>query len=234
LLQRNAALGMAAFNYDWDLRAAEHEYQIALELNPGDASVHEWLGLVYMVQGNTKEAIEEGQRSLDLDPVSPPCHAFLAQAYYDAGDYDKAIDQARDILDIQPQFLQARYWLGSAYLRKRMYPEAIEQFRLARDVSGRNSAMMMGYGNAQALAGNLEEAHATLRELEAKRKERYVPAVYFAGIYLGLGDNSQAMKYLNQAYEERSDRMIYLGVEPMVNPLRSTPEFRTLIHNIGL
>jgi TolB-like protein/Tfp pilus assembly protein PilF len=234
LAQAHAALGTAAFNYDWDLRAAKHEYQLALELNPGDATVHEWLGLVYMVQGETKQALEEGQRSLDLDPVSPACHAFLSQAYYFAGDYDHAVEQARSILEVQPNFLQARYWLGSAYLRKRKYPEALEQFRQARDASARNPVTLMGYGYAQALAGNPDEARTTLRELEARSKNQYVPAVYFAGIYLGLSDNAQAMNYLNQAYQERSDRMIYLGVEPMVDPLRSNPDFRRLLHQIAL
>jgi serine/threonine protein kinase/Tfp pilus assembly protein PilF len=234
LAQAHAALGTAALSFDWDLRAAEREYRLALELNPNEAEVHEWLGTVFMAEGKTKEALEEGQRSLDLDPVSPACHAFMAQAYYYAGDYDKAIEQARHILEIQPQFLNARYWLGSAYSQKQMYAEAIEQFQLAREASGDNPAMVMGYGYAQALAGNPTEAHAALRALEARRRQQRVPAIYFAGIYLGLRDPLNAMKYLNEAYEERSDRLIYLGVEPMVNSLRSDPEFQTLLRKIGM
>ena len=234
LAQAHAALGMAAFDYDWDLRAAEHEYQLALELEPNDPLIHEWLGHVYMVQGKKREALEEGQRSLDLDPVSPPCHAFLARTHYYYGEYDRAINYARHILDIEPQFLDARYWLGNAYLRKKMYAEAIEQFHQGRELSGHNSVMVMGYGYAQARAGNLEEARGALRELEAKRAKQYVPSMYFAGIYLGLGDNGQALKYLNQAYEERSDELIFLGVDPMLDPLRSDAGFKDLLRRIGV
>lgn len=42
------------------------------------------------------------------------------------------------------------------------------------------------------------------------------------------------MKYLNDAYQERDDRLIYLAVEPMVSPLRSDPDFRDLVRRIGL
>jgi TolB-like protein/Tfp pilus assembly protein PilF len=233
LASAHAALGLAAKD-DWDLRSAEREYRLALELDPNDSSVHEWLGDLLLVEGKTKEALEEGQRSLELDPVSPASHAFMAQAYYYAGDYDKSIEQARHIVEIQPRFIQARYWLGSAYREKKMYKEAIEQFRLAREASGDNSAMVMAYGYTQALAGDPAEAHASLSQLEAKSKQQYVPALYYAGIYLGLGDKPNSMKYLNQAYEEHSDRLVYFGIEPMVNSMRSDPEFQSLLRKIGL
>jgi adenylate cyclase len=192
LAQAHAALGITA-SHDWDLRSAEREYRLALGLDPNDSSIHEWLGDLLMAEGKTKEALEEGQRSLELDPVSPASHAFMAQAYYYAGDYDKSIEQARHIVEIQPRFIQARYWLGSAYREKKMYKEAIEQFRLAREASGDNSAMVMAYGYTQALAGNPAEAHASLSQLEARSKHQYVPAIYFAGIYLGLEDKPNSM-----------------------------------------
>jgi TolB-like protein/Tfp pilus assembly protein PilF len=234
LADAHAGLGLAAFSFDWDLPAAEREYRLALELNPNDPTVHEWLGLLFMAQGKTKEALEEGERSLDLDPVSPACHAFMAQAYYYAGDYDKAIEQAHHIVEIQPRFIQARYWLGSAYREKKMYKEAIEQFRLAREASGDNAAMVTAYAYAQAIAGDRTAARTALRALEARRQQQYVPALYLAAINLGLGDNAKAMKYLNDAYEERSDRMVYLRVEPMVNSLRSDPRFKDLLRRVGL
>ena len=229
----HASLGIAAFAFGWDLKTAEHEYRIALELDPNHASAHEWLGMVYMAQGKTREALEEGQRSLDLDPVSPACHAFIAQTYYFAGDYDKAADEARRILEVRPQFLQARYWLGSAYAQKKMYPEAIEQFRLGRQLSRDAPVMVVGYGYAQGMSGDRAAALATLRELEDQSRRRYISPIYFVGIYLGLGDKKNALKFLNQAFEERNDRMIYLNVEPMVNPLRSEPEFQNLLRRLN-
>ena len=233
LAEAHAALGMAAMVHDWDLQKAERELRLALELNPSDSSTHEWLGMLFMAQGKTREALEEGQRFLDLDPVSPACHAFIAQTYHYAGEYEKAIEQARHILDVHPMLLQARYWLGSAYVQKKMLAEAIEQFRLGREYSGDNPVMVMAYGYAQAMAGNASEANAALHQLAVRQQQRYVPALYFAGIYVGLGDNGAAMKYLNEAYEERNDRMIYLRLEPMLNSLRSDPGFLALLDKVA-
>jgi tetratricopeptide (TPR) repeat protein len=229
----HTALGMAAFAFDWDLAAAERELRLAITTNPNDPAFHEWLGMLFMAQGRTKDALAEGELSLELDPVSPACHAFIAQAYYYSGDYDRAMEQAGHILKIRPQFLQGHYWLASAYVQNKMYPEAIRQFLIARKDSGDHPVALMGYGYAQARAGNFEEAQAALNELETKRKERRVPPIYFAGIYLGMNDADLAMKFLNEAYDERSDRVIYLGVEPLANFLRRDPRFQELLGHIG-
>lgn len=233
LAEAHAALGNASVDYDYDLGTAEREYRLALELNPNDPSVHEWLGIVFLIQGKTKEALEEARLCLDFDPVSPAGHTLIAEIFYYMREYDKTIEEARRILEVHPYYLQARYFLGSAYLQKKMYAEAIEQFRVARQASGDNSAMVMAYGHAQALAGSHGEALAALQVLETRRQKQYVPAVYLAGLYVGLNDLPNALKYMNLAYEERDDRVVYWRIDPMVDPLRSDPEFQSLLHKIA-
>ena len=49
-----------------------------------------------------------------------------------------------------------------------------------------------------------------------------------------MGDSSKALDLLDRAYEERIDRLVFLGVDPMADPLRSNPRFRDLLHRIGL
>lgn len=65
-------------------------------------------------------------------------------------------------------------------------------------------------------------------------KSRYVSSLYNATIHLGLGENSMALDGADQAYKERNDRLLYLGVDPIADPLRSDPRFRTLLRRIGL
>jgi len=73
-----------------------------------------------------------------------------------------------------------------------------------------------------------------LHELENGRKNHYVPAMYFAGIYIGTGNSSQAMNQLNQAFKERSEELIFLGIDPILDPLRSDQGFKDLLRHIGL
>jgi hypothetical protein len=49
-----------------------------------------------------------------------------------------------------------------------------------------------------------------------------------------LGDTNQALTWLERAYQERSDYLVYLKVEPMADSLRSDPRFQDLLHRIGL
>jgi hypothetical protein len=70
--------------------------------------------------------------------------------------------------------------------------------------------------------------------LQALSKQRYVPVAYYAGIYLGLGDKEQTFMWLDRAVKERDDRVIYLAVEPMADPIRSDPRFQTLLARIHL
>jgi hypothetical protein len=39
---------------------------------------------------------------------------------------------------------------------------------------------------------------------------------------------------LNKAYDERNDRLIYLAVDPIVDPLRGDPRFGELMKRLGL
>jgi hypothetical protein len=51
-------------------------------------------------------------------------------------------------------------------------------------------------------------------------------------IYVGLGDNDQAMSWLEKAYETRFNPSILL--RPAWDPLRSDARFKDLRHRIGL
>ena len=51
-------------------------------------------------------------------------------------------------------------------------------------------------------------------------------------IYVGLGNNDQAMAWLERAYEERFNPSIL--ARPSFDPLRSDQRFQDLMHRIGL
>jgi hypothetical protein len=47
-------------------------------------------------------------------------------------------------------------------------------------------------------------------------------------VYLGLGKNETAMTWLEKAYADRSNGLVFLKVEPELDPLRSNPRFVAL------
>lgn len=230
----HAVLGNIACGFDWDMRAAEQEFRRAIQVEPNNATVHEWFGHYLIVAGRSQDASAEINHALELDPISPLFKTVRAEASYYARQYDQAIQQARSVLEETPDFWLARFWLGSAYREKGKYAEAVEQFRRARRDSSDNPGMIMAYGHAQGLAGNKAEARRALEELTKLEQHRYIPALYFAGIYLSLGEHDTAMAALEKAYEQKTDRLIYLGVDPIADPLRNDPRFSNLLRRIGL
>jgi tetratricopeptide (TPR) repeat protein len=185
-----------------------------------------------MVEGRYDEALAESRHVLELDPDTLLFKAVRAEILYYARRYDEAIAEASSVLKLHPDFVLASYWLGCAYREKKMYPQAIEAFARARKLTGDYPFMVMAYGHAQALAGNAVEARKALNTLTQMQHNRIVPDLYLAAIHVGLGEKDQAFNLLQSAYEKRVDRLVYLKVEPMADPLRSDPRFAQLLAKI--
>ena len=73
-----------------------------------------------------------------------------------------------------------------------------------------------------------------LEQLRAASKQRYVHALSFAIVYVGLGEKEQAFLWLEKAYVERTNSLAYLKVDATWDPLRSDPRFADLVRRIGL
>jgi TolB-like protein/Tfp pilus assembly protein PilF len=238
LAEAHAVLGNVALSYDWDLGTAEKELRRAIELDPNDPITREWHCHLLIAEGLNSEALAEVHHALDIDPVNPLFHAVLAETYYFGRSYDAAIEEAQQVVKLHPGFLPAQFWLGSAYREKKMYPQAVETFQNARGYArqqfgGDNPALIMEYGHTQALAGNAEEARAALQKLQELAATRFVPSLYPAAIHVGLGETNESFRDLDRAYQERVDRLVYLNVDPMADPLRSDPRFAQLMAKVG-
>ena len=73
-----------------------------------------------------------------------------------------------------------------------------------------------------------------LDDLTELAKKKYVAPYFFAGIYIGLGENDRAMDYLEKSYEEHSHWLIYLHIDPSMDGLRDDPRFYDLLRRVGL
>jgi TolB-like protein/tetratricopeptide (TPR) repeat protein len=234
LAEAHAVLGNVAMSYDWDFSTAEKELKTALDLNPNYSTAHEWYAHLLMVEGRYDEALAESHHLLELDPDTVLFKSVRAETLYYARRYDEAISESLRSVKTHPDFVLASYWLGCAYREKKMYPEAIDAFSRARKMTNDYPFMVMAYGHAQALAGNAAEARKALNILTQMQKTRLVPELYLAAIHVGLGEKDEAFNFLEIAYQKREDRLIYLRVEPMADPIRSDPRFAQFLAKIGV
>jgi TolB-like protein/tetratricopeptide (TPR) repeat protein len=234
LAEAHSVLANVSFSYDWNFDAAEREFQQAFALGPNDPTAHLWYSHYSLLRNRMQQAHEENSRTLELDPVSPLFNTVRAEIYYYARQYDEAVAQGRQIIEQYPSYWLAYIWLGSAYREKKMYKEALQQFSEGRKFSGDHPAMIALYGHALAISGETAGTRKALADLQQLAQSRYVSSLYFAAIYIGLGEKTKALDWLDRAYNERNDRLVYLNVEPMADPLRSEPRFQALLKRLHL
>jgi tetratricopeptide (TPR) repeat protein len=184
--------------------------------------------------GCLDEALSEGMKARDLDPLSIIINRDLGLLFSYAGQPDKAIEQFAKTLEIDPDFALTHQGLGRAYLQKGMNHEAVEQMEKAMRLAPDSPAMMGALAHVYGVTGQLEKAgnlHARLLELA---KTRYVPGTTIAVAYLGLGDHSRSLDWLEKAAEERDDGLLLLRVHPIYNPLRSEKRFESILRRMNL
>jgi tetratricopeptide (TPR) repeat protein len=115
-----------------------------------------------------------------------------------------------------------------------MHQEAIAEFQKAISLSGDSLQIRAELGHAYAVAGKEQEALKIMDELKGLSKESYISAYDVAAIYVGLDQKDRAFDWLQKAYEERSEWMRYVKVDPRFDPLRSDPRFPDLVRRVGL
>jgi TolB-like protein/Flp pilus assembly protein TadD len=230
LPEGHAELANTAMTLDWDWASAETEFRRALELNPNSASIHEKYAFYLVRTGRLPEALAEVQRGVDLDPVS--WHSFHAEGfiYYFSHQYDQALSLIRRVraLDINPP--DWSFLLGDVYAEKGRYSEAIAEFLK----SGNGPDSLGHLGNAYARAGQAAAALKTIAQLQQHVQANGVGRYEIALVYAGLGRKQEAFKWLDEAYDVHDPGLLYLKIDPCLDPLRSDPHFDTLMRRVGL
>jgi eukaryotic-like serine/threonine-protein kinase len=234
LAEAHSSLAFIKLNYDWEWQESERAFKKAIELNPGWANGHHWYAHNLISAGRVAEAEAEGRRALQLDPLSPIMNAHLGWHYYFAREYDKSLEQLRKTLELVPDYGLALWYRGWNYEQKRMYADALKDMRHAKEVLKGNISVDADIGHVYAVSGDKEAAGRVIDELKTAAGSRYVNPFEIALIYVGLGDKDRAFEWLDTAYRERSDMLVYLKVDPRLDPIRGDSRFDTLVGNVGI
>jgi eukaryotic-like serine/threonine-protein kinase len=219
---------------EWDWGGAAKEFKRSIELNPGYATARHWYAFYLTALGRLEEAIREGQRAQELDPLSVIINRDLGLIYYYARKPDRAIEQYCKSLELDPNFALTHQALGRAYLLKGMREDALAALRLAAALSSDSVAMCAALAHALAETGSVVEARKILADLIERSRRSYVSPTNIAVVYAGLGENDQAMEWLEKALAEHNAGLMMLKVHPVFDPLRSDPRYQDLLRRIGL
>lgn len=234
LAEAHVSLGYSRMVYEWNYPEARKEFETALQLRPSYATGHQFYGYYLTAMGHPDDAITERKKALELDPISPLLHSALGEAYYHARRFDVTIAQNRQALELDPSYAIALVNIGRAYEQMGMHQQARDAFQKILSFVPEDPAILALLGHEYAVSGDKASANKTLQKLTELSHKKYVPAVYFAVMYIGLNNKNNAFQWLDKAYEERCEYLVYLGSEPLADPLRDDPRFAKLLARLGL
>ncbi|HUP59863.1 MAG TPA: protein kinase [Thermoanaerobaculia bacterium] len=222
-----ASLGAVRWWFEWDWNAAEEAYRRAISLNPNYATAHDGYAMLLSARGRSEEAVAQNRKAADLDPLSLIIAVHAGWPLYFKRDFDGAIRCFRKALELDERFIPAHGWLGMALGQQQRYGDAIDAFARALEVD-RIPILLAMLAHTHAIAGNREQALFLLDALRGEAKSRYISPYDIAVIHAGLGDAPRALEHLRAALEDRSAWMVFLNVDPRLDPLRGEAEFAEL------
>ena len=230
LSEAHAELANTAMTRDWDWQTAAAEFRRALELNPNSATNHEKYAFYLVRTGHPKEAMAEIERSVDLDPISGSTLHAEGFIYYFARQYDRALAVTRTARRLGINLADWSFLEGDIYAEMGRYPESIAAF-----IRSGNDPYSLGHlGNVYARAGQKHAALQAIARLEEDVQKNGVGRYEIALVYAGLGDKKSAFQWLEDAYRAHDVGLVYLAVDPCLDPLRSDPRFDSLLMRVRL
>jgi tetratricopeptide (TPR) repeat protein len=135
LAQPHAVLGNNKYFHEWAFAEGEAEFKKAFELDPSDATAHQWYAQdISFIGGREEEALAEINRAHQLDPLSPIISLIVCEVYIHSRQYDRAIEICKKVADDNPTFAEVHNGLAQAYWGKR-FSSRVSAFQLVNGVA---------------------------------------------------------------------------------------------------
>jgi eukaryotic-like serine/threonine-protein kinase len=233
LAEAHGALAHAEM-HEWKLAEAGKEFARALALNPNITSVYFAYSEYLSALGKQDQASAEIRKGLKIDPLSPELLFMLEFPPCLAHDFEGALAADRAAIKAHPDFWPPHMAAGYAYLAERRFPEAVVEFEKSRALAPDATLTLSGLAATQARSGNRAEAIKLLAQLKKMKAERYVAPFDIAVVYTALGERGQALDWLEKAYQDQSEMMLFLEMYAPVDDLRGDRRFQELVRRVGV
>jgi serine/threonine protein kinase/tetratricopeptide (TPR) repeat protein len=221
--------------WDWDWDAATASFERAISLNPGYPTAFRFYGQLLCGLGRFDEAIAASTKATELDPLSLMLQGALGDVYFYARRYDEAIALYERTIEVDPEFLAGHTDLARGYELAGRYEDAIAEFETAAALAPKGPPEpSSGLAHVYAQMGRRDKALEILEQLVAMRSRRYVSPYGIASIYSCLHEVDAAFDWLDTAYAEHDQTLVWVKVHPRLDPLRGDPRFDEFLRRMNL
>lgn len=229
-----ATAAYVSLYWDWDWAAAEEGFRRAIETADGYATAHQWLGNVLVVTGRPDEGTTEFRHAWERDRGSLIARAGVPWTQYYSGNYQEALRGLDEMIEFDRRYMLAWYWRGWVLEQLGEYEAAVNSLETAVEISDSTEITLAALAGAYARTGREGEARSLLALLQDPDRTATPPLYEIAKVHLALGEVDTAFDQLEQAFESRALQLVFIGVDPEVDPIRNDPRFRDLLARMDL
>jgi tetratricopeptide (TPR) repeat protein len=229
LPEAHSMLSEVYFDNEYDWPNAEKELKRVLELTPNAAWAHTRYALFLGRMGRFEEAEAQVKLAQALNEKSAaPNRAMLQILYWQHKD-DAALEQGLQALG-KDNAIPTHFLLGFVYIHQGQFEKGIEEEKLATELG--DAGTLGGLVYAYAMAGNKAKLKNTLERFNRHPAHDHV-FYRLAAVYVALGDKDRAISLIEKDYQQHSNWLTYLKVDPVMDSLRQEPRFKELMRKMN-
>ncbi len=151
------AFGNAFLKVGWPDEAVR-QYQQAIRLEPGQATIYNDLGNILLGQNNISEARQNYRKARELDPALAQAHGNYCTTLARESRLEESVDCYREAIRIFPNQVDAYFNLGVTYARLERWQEAIDVWTRVLDLRPGYTAAELNIQKVQGLLAGKPEA----------------------------------------------------------------------------
>ncbi len=237
LSESHNAAGLIRFYFDWDWEGAEAAFRRAIALNPGNARAHNRYSTFLIAMERADEALTMAQRAAALDPISTGPTHDLGIVYFIRGDNEAAVRQFDKAVELHPNWSWGYVKGALANARAGNSERALELVAVGQQkVDGWGGAFLQSWiAWVYKTVGRLELVEETLQKMLDHAKYEHVDAMSLAQTYAAVEDDSNTLRYLEKAVDEKSPDAVFLrGTrEGFFRRVSDDPRFKELLRRMN-
>jgi TolB-like protein/Flp pilus assembly protein TadD len=234
MFEAQSQMAEALFKFDWNWVEADAHYKQALEANPSFSQGRWQYARFLAAAGRVDDAVAQARRAEESNPLSTDAKDAVAITLFYQRHYDEAIAKADEELALDQTKQGGHVIRARALAGLGRFDESVSALQEALRLSGGRPAVLAELGRVYAVMGRRADAEAILTRLTGPTAPGgYRDEQDAAYLRLALGFHDEAFRGLEQAVSRRSERILWLRVDPRVDALRAEPRFRQLVMRIG-